>query len=142
VAALPAEALDLRDGDAVHADLADGLAHVVELEWLDDGGDELHGAPAGLYFCMTAVLSWLAARRPRWHDASNRAARCRIHARASGACQGPGIAGKWAGNWASAARRRFAACTRARQDYESVRHFGALQRMTRQVRVIEPWTRN
>src|SRR5512139_2584724 len=46
VAPLPAEALYLGDGHALHADVGNGLAHFIELEWLDDGGDELHrGSP-------------------------------------------------------------------------------------------------
>ena len=45
VALLPAEALDLGDGDALHADRREGLAHLVELERLDDGGNEFHGFP-------------------------------------------------------------------------------------------------
>jgi hypothetical protein len=44
VAFLPAEALDLGDGDALHADLRERLAHVVQLERLDDGSDQLHEA--------------------------------------------------------------------------------------------------
>src|SRR6185503_3902445 len=40
VALLPPEALDLGDGDALHADRRERLAHLVELERLDDGGDE------------------------------------------------------------------------------------------------------
>src|SRR5690606_37331747 len=39
---LAAEALDLGGGDAGHADLRQRLAHVVELERLDDGHDHLH----------------------------------------------------------------------------------------------------
>jgi hypothetical protein len=42
VAALAAEALHLRDGHAGDADLRERRADVVELEGLDDGGDELH----------------------------------------------------------------------------------------------------
>ena len=40
VAALAPEALDLGDGDALYADVGDGLADVVELEGLDDRGDQ------------------------------------------------------------------------------------------------------
>ena len=43
VALLAAETLDLGDGDALHADPRQGLADLVELERLDDGGDKLHG---------------------------------------------------------------------------------------------------
>src|SRR5581483_7045549 len=43
VALLAAEALHFRDGDALHADAGEGLAHLVELERLDDGGDQFHG---------------------------------------------------------------------------------------------------
>src|SRR5690606_5450822 len=42
VALLAAEALDLGDGDALHADGRERLADFVELEGLDDGGDEFH----------------------------------------------------------------------------------------------------
>ena len=42
VAALAAEALHLRDGHAGDADLRERRADVVELEGLDDGGDEFH----------------------------------------------------------------------------------------------------
>src|SRR6185437_698504 len=44
VALLAPEALDLGDGDAVHPDIGQRLAHVVQLEWLDDGGDQFHDA--------------------------------------------------------------------------------------------------
>jgi hypothetical protein len=37
VALLASETLDLGDGDALHADLRQGLAHVIELEGLDNG---------------------------------------------------------------------------------------------------------
>jgi hypothetical protein len=40
---LAAEALDLGDRQAGHADLAERLAHFLELERLDDGGDLFHG---------------------------------------------------------------------------------------------------
>ena len=43
VALLPAEALDFGDGDALHADRRQGFADLVELERLDDCGDEFHG---------------------------------------------------------------------------------------------------
>jgi hypothetical protein len=42
VALLAAEALDLGGGDAGHAGLGQRLAHVIELERLDDGHDHLH----------------------------------------------------------------------------------------------------
>ena len=42
MAALTAEALDFRNGEAVNAGGGKGLADVVELEGLDDDGDELH----------------------------------------------------------------------------------------------------
>jgi hypothetical protein len=44
VALLPAVALDLGDGHTVEADRREGVAHLFELEGLDDGDDELHGA--------------------------------------------------------------------------------------------------
>src|SRR5919106_861768 len=42
VALLAAEALHLGDGDALHADRRERLAHLVELERLDDCGNEFH----------------------------------------------------------------------------------------------------
>jgi hypothetical protein len=42
VAALATVAFDFRHGEAGDADLAEGVAHVVELERLDDGDDEFH----------------------------------------------------------------------------------------------------
>ena len=44
LALLPAEPLHLRDGEALHAEWRQCLAHVVELEGLDDGHDQLHVA--------------------------------------------------------------------------------------------------
>ena len=40
---LPAEALDLRDRHALHADFGQRFFHVFQLEWFDDGLDFLHG---------------------------------------------------------------------------------------------------
>ena len=49
LALLPAEALHLGDGEALHAERRQRLAHVVELEGLDDGHDQLHvAAPSRL----------------------------------------------------------------------------------------------
>ena len=42
MAALPAEALDFRNGEAVNAGVGEGFPDVVELEGLDDDGDKLH----------------------------------------------------------------------------------------------------
>ena len=42
LALLPAEALHLGDGEALHAERRQRLAHIVELEGLDDGHDQLH----------------------------------------------------------------------------------------------------
>jgi hypothetical protein len=42
VATLATEALDLGHGDALYADVGDRLAHVVQLEGLDDRGDQFH----------------------------------------------------------------------------------------------------
>src|SRR5687768_10387379 len=42
VAFLPAEALDLGDGDSLHADRRERFSHLVELERLDDCGDQFH----------------------------------------------------------------------------------------------------
>ena len=46
VALLPAEALDFGDGDALHADRRQRFAHLVELERLDDCGDQFHARPS------------------------------------------------------------------------------------------------
>ena len=43
VATLTTEAFDLGDGHTGHADFGQGGADVVELERLDDGGNEFHG---------------------------------------------------------------------------------------------------
>jgi hypothetical protein len=43
VALLAPEALDLGDGQARHAHIAQRLTHFFELERLDDGGDLFHG---------------------------------------------------------------------------------------------------
>src|SRR5262245_8689420 len=45
VALLPPEALDLGDRNPLHADARQRLAHLVELERLDDGGNEFHRNP-------------------------------------------------------------------------------------------------
>src|SRR5690606_2802653 len=45
LALLPAEALDLGDRHPGDTDRAEGFAHLVELEWFDDGNDELHHGP-------------------------------------------------------------------------------------------------
>src|SRR5215217_8276176 len=42
VSALPAEALDVGDGEALYAEILDRVLHVVDLERLDDAHDELH----------------------------------------------------------------------------------------------------
>src|SRR5215813_11928381 len=47
VAFLAAIALHLGDGHAADAEPRERVAHVLELEWLDDGNDELHGTPPG-----------------------------------------------------------------------------------------------
>src|SRR6185312_2003026 len=47
VSFLPPEALDLGDGDALHADRGQGLPDLVQLERLDDRGDQFHGLPLG-----------------------------------------------------------------------------------------------
>src|SRR5674536_388613 len=44
VAALPAVALHLRDGHPLHPEFLQGDLHVVELERLDDRGDEFHAS--------------------------------------------------------------------------------------------------
>src|SRR5690349_14997340 len=42
MALLPAETLDLGNGDALHADFGERFAHIVELERLDDGHHHFH----------------------------------------------------------------------------------------------------
>src|SRR5215831_5734586 len=42
VTLLTSVSFDLRDGHPVHADPGQGVADLVELEWLDDGHDDLH----------------------------------------------------------------------------------------------------
>jgi hypothetical protein len=42
---LTAEPLDLRDREALHADFRQGLADIVKLEGLDNGGNEFHSSP-------------------------------------------------------------------------------------------------
>ena len=42
---LTAVALDLAGGHPVHANRDQGVADLVELEWLDDGNDEFHASP-------------------------------------------------------------------------------------------------
>src|SRR5688500_4459035 len=53
VAFLAAEALDLGDGDSLHPDRGERFAHLVELERLDDGGNEFHGAPLAQKVLLT-----------------------------------------------------------------------------------------
>src|SRR5690554_230642 len=55
---LATEPLDLGDGDALNAVVGQRLADVVQLEGLDDGGDEFHP--------LSPRLRWVSARRP--HD--------------------------------------------------------------------------
>src|SRR5262249_50859806 len=45
VTPLPPEGLDVRDGHAVDAEALERLLHIVDLERLDDGGDEIHRSP-------------------------------------------------------------------------------------------------
>src|SRR5688500_13823511 len=44
---LAAETLDLGDGDPLNADRRERFAHLVELERLDDCGNQFHGPPGG-----------------------------------------------------------------------------------------------
>jgi hypothetical protein len=39
---LATKALDLGDGDALNADVGNGLTNIIQFEWLDDGCDEFH----------------------------------------------------------------------------------------------------
>src|ERR1700722_16644290 len=48
VAFLTAEAFDLGHRHALRPDGGKRVAHVVELEWFDDGSDQLHGSSTGL----------------------------------------------------------------------------------------------
>src|SRR6516225_8914478 len=56
---LPAESLDLGDGNPLHADSRQCLANFVELERLDDGGNEFHGVPPVNEMCAETLESLL-----------------------------------------------------------------------------------
>jgi len=43
MAFLTAETFDFSNSDALHTNLREGLADLVQLERLDDGGNEFHG---------------------------------------------------------------------------------------------------
>ena len=43
MAFLTAKAFDFSNSDTLHANLREGLADLIQLERLDDGGDEFHG---------------------------------------------------------------------------------------------------
>src|SRR5437762_11802836 len=58
VAPLPAESLDVRGGEPVHADRAQGLLHLVQAVRLDDCRDELHSEPPGI---SAASPTWVTA---------------------------------------------------------------------------------
>ena len=45
LALLPTESLDLGHRHPGHTQRAERFAHLVELEWLDDGDDEFHARP-------------------------------------------------------------------------------------------------
>jgi hypothetical protein len=45
MALLASESLDLGDGEAGYPDVGQRLAHLLELERFDDGGDLFHGRP-------------------------------------------------------------------------------------------------
>src|ERR1700677_390636 len=57
---LPSESTHLGHGDPLHADVADGLAHLVQLEGFDDGGHELHGMPFAAMVPSKARARWIA----------------------------------------------------------------------------------
>src|SRR4029078_9904888 len=62
---LPAEPLHLGYGDALHTDRGQRLADFVELERLDDGGNELHeGSSCQDVFCTNTVQVALPMLRP------------------------------------------------------------------------------
>src|SRR5664280_1117150 len=61
VAALPAVALHLRDGHPLHPEFLQGDLHVVELERLDDRGDEFHASA----FLAPPLLSAVASSECR-----------------------------------------------------------------------------
>src|SRR5690606_6539593 len=69
LALLATKTLDLRDGHARHADGPEGFAHLVELEWFDDGDDEFHHrppvtagrSPAGVIFAIGVPIAGIAA---------------------------------------------------------------------------------
>ena len=59
---LPAEALHLRDGEALHAERRERLSDVVQLEGLDDGYNQLHVSALSYGSLGRAAVSGLAAR--------------------------------------------------------------------------------
>src|SRR5919201_1094830 len=58
MSALPTEPLDLRRGQALHADLAQRLLDLVEPVRLHDGDDELHGVSRPRPSCAEPTSSW------------------------------------------------------------------------------------
>src|SRR6185312_17385341 len=66
MALLASETLDLGDGDAVDAHFRKRLAHVVELERLDDGGDQFHGGDLTGGKCQSASIGAAVVERQEW----------------------------------------------------------------------------
>jgi hypothetical protein len=86
VAALAPEALHLGDRHALHTDVGDGLPHFIELERLDDGGNELHATDSG-------------GRRGMPETSMQEACHGRIGRKFAGsAASGGGGAPKWSGH--------------------------------------------
>src|SRR5262249_28209930 len=61
VALLPPVALHLGHGHALQAELSEGLAHLIELEWLDDRHHRLHLSNPSMF---TAAGSWPCSFQP------------------------------------------------------------------------------
>src|SRR5262249_50227798 len=62
MALLASVTLDFGHGHALQAELGKGLAHLIELEWLDDRHHQLHlfPPPCGGF----SVLAWVVPRQP------------------------------------------------------------------------------
>src|SRR6185437_13647010 len=59
---LPPESLDLGDGHARNADVGQRSAHVVELEWLDDRGDQFHATLRRSFVGLLSITRFAQAR--------------------------------------------------------------------------------
>src|ERR1700677_2896634 len=62
---LPSESSHLGHGDPLHADVADGLAHLVQLEGVGEGGHDVHGMPFAAMLPSRAPTRSTATSEPR-----------------------------------------------------------------------------